>query len=131
VNKNAPSEVRTSEAPAPVGAYSQGVAAGGMLFLSGQIGIDPQTGELAEGVEMQAFRALENLRAVAAAAGAGLDRVVKVTLLLADIDDFPLVNGIYQKYFAEPYPARAAVGVAGLPKGALVEIEAVALLPEE
>lgn len=131
MNKSAPIEVRTSEAPSPVGAYSQAVASGGLLFLSGQLGIDPATGELAAGVERQALRALENLRAVAAAAGTGMENVVKVTLLLADIADFPLVNGIYEKYFSEPYPARAAFAVAGLPRGALVEIEALAVIPED
>jgi 2-iminobutanoate/2-iminopropanoate deaminase len=114
-----------------VGAYSQAISAGGLLFLSGQIGINPETGELAEGVEMQAYQALDNLRAVAEAAGTDMSNVVKITLLFADIGDFPLVNGIYSRYFTEPYPARAAVGVAGLPLGARIEIEAVAMLPED
>ncbi len=131
MNKRLVSEVRTSEAPEPVGSYSQAVSAGGLLFLSGQIGIDPETGELADGVEMQAVQALENLRSVAFAAGVGMDRIVKVTLLLADMRDFPLVNGIYSGYFTEPFPARAAFGVAELPLGARIEIEAVALLPED
>ncbi len=131
MNKRLVSEVRTSEAPEPVGSYSQAVSAGGLLFLSGQIGIDPETGELADGVEMQAVQALKNLRSVAFAAGVGMDMIVKVTLLLTDMRDFPLVNGIYSGYFTEPFPARAAFGVAELPLGARIEIEAVALLPED
>jgi 2-iminobutanoate/2-iminopropanoate deaminase len=131
MNKRPVSKVHTSDAPEPVGAYSQAVRAGGLLFLSGQIGIDPETGELADGVEMQAAQALENLRAVAGAAGVGMDRIVKVTLFLTDIGDFPLINGIYSGYFTEPFPARAALGVAALPLGARVEIEAIAMLPED
>ena len=96
--------------------------------MSGQLGMDPETGNLAEGVEAQAKRALENIAAILEAAGLEMKDVVKVTIFLTDMGDFPKVNEVYAGYFSEPWPARACVAVAGLPKGALVEIECIAAL---
>ncbi len=120
-------QVRSSDAPAPVGPYSQAVLAAGFVFASGQLGIDPATGVMPPSVEAQAELALGNLRAVLEAGGSSLDRVVKTTVLLADMKDFSRVNAIYARYFNEPFPARAAYQAAGLPLGGLVEIEAIAL----
>jgi len=131
LNKTGIREVRSSKAPEPVGPYSSAVRAGELLFVSGQLGIDPASGELKDGVGLQAEQALENLREVIGAAGAGMERVVKVTLYLASMSDFAEVNRIYAGYFDAPYPARAAFEVARLPLDALVEIEAIALLGEE
>ncbi len=131
MNKTGIREVRSSKAPEPVGPYSSAVRAGEMLFVSGQLGIDPTSGELKDGIGLQAEQALENLREIIGAAGAGMDRVVKVTLYLASMSDFAEVNRIYAGYFDAPYPARAAFEVARLPLDALVEIEAIALLEEE
>jgi 2-iminobutanoate/2-iminopropanoate deaminase len=120
--------IATDAAPQAIGPYSQAVSAGGLVFCSGQIALDPATGELAgSGVEEQTARALENLAAVLAAAGSGLDRVIKTTVYLLSMDDFAAMNSVYERLFAGHRPARAAVAVSGLPKGALVEIEAVAL----
>jgi len=121
--------IHTPAAPAAIGPYSQAIRAGDTVYLSGQIGLDPATGTLRDGLEAQARQVLENLRAVAAAAGGTLDDIVKVTLLLADLADFPRVNEIMAGFFAKPYPARATYQVAGLPRGARVEIEAVLVLP--
>jgi 2-iminobutanoate/2-iminopropanoate deaminase len=123
-------EVRTAEAPAAIGPYSQGIRfAGGELVVSaGQLGIDPETGELVPGgITAECERALKNLAAVLAAAGAGLDRVVKVTVFLADMGEFAAMNAVYERFFAAPFPARSAFQVAALPKGGRVEIEALAL----
>ncbi len=98
------------------------------MFLSGQLGLDPKTGQLADGVVAQAEQSLENIEALLAAAGAALDNVVKTTVFLADIADFAAVNEVYASRFPEPYPARSAVQVGALPAGALVEIEVIALL---
>lgn len=119
--------IRTPGAPGPVGPYSQAAASGGIVFVSGQLGIDPGTGRLEEGVEAQASRALENIKAVLAAGGMSMSDTVKTTVLLADMADFPAVNSVYAGFFEEPYPARAAFAVKALPLGALVEIEAVAV----
>lgn len=119
-------EVRSDDVPEPVGAYSQAVESGGFLFISGQIGLDPVSGGLEEGLEGQAERALSNLRAVLSAAGLSMTDVVKSTVYLKDMSDFAKVNEVYARFFRPPYPARAAVEVSALPKGALVEIEAVA-----
>jgi 2-iminobutanoate/2-iminopropanoate deaminase len=118
--------VETNGAPAPVGPYSQGIAAGGLVFCAGQLGLDPITGELPVGVEAQAERALQNLAAVLDAAGCTWGDVVKTTIFLADVGDFAAVNAIYAKVMPDPPPARSTVGVSGLPKGALVEVEAIA-----
>ena len=121
-------EVRTGAAPAPVGPYSQAVAHGGLLFASGQIALDPATGRLVEGdVEAQTRRVLANLCAVLEAGGASLAQVVRTTIYLVDLADFATVNEIYGRYVRQPYPARATVGVAALPKGARVEIDAIAV----
>lgn len=119
--------VRTDKAPAAVGPYSQGVRAGGWVFVSGQVPLDPQTGELVSGgVEEQARQALKNLQAVLEAAGLTLGHVVKATVFLTDMDSFQRVNEVYASFFASDPPARACVEVSRLPKGADVEVEAVA-----
>lgn len=121
--------VRTSKAPAAVGPYSQAVKTESLVFASGQIGLVPETGQMVEGgVEVQARRCLENLQAVLETAGSSLENVVKATVFLVDMSDFAAVNSIYGEFFRSEPPARACVQVAALPKGALVEIEAVALL---
>lgn len=121
------SVISTTEAPAAIGPYSQAIRAGSFLYTSGQLGLDPATGNLAEGVEGQARRALENLKAILAAAGLSTADVIKTTIFLADMADFQAVNAIYASFFSGSYPARSTVQVAGLPKGGRVEIEAVAL----
>ena len=118
--------VSTAGAPAAIGPYSQGIDADGLLFCSGQLGLDPATGELVEGVEAQAERALRNLQAVLDAAGATFADVVKTTIFLVDIGDFAAVNGVYARFMPDPPPARSTVGVAALPKGGRVEVEAIA-----
>lgn len=120
--------IESSRAPKPVGPYSQAIEAEGFVFVSGQLGIDPETGNLAEGVEAQAKQALANIASVLEAAGLEMKDVVKVTIFLVDMGDFPKVNEIYAGYFSEPWPARACVAVSGLPKGALVEMECIAAL---
>jgi 2-iminobutanoate/2-iminopropanoate deaminase len=119
--------ISTDAAPAAVGPYSQGVRAGGLVFTAGQLGVDPASGEFAnDDVAAQAERALENLRAILEAAGSGMDQLVKVTVYLADIADWPAVNEVYARLVPEPFPARSAFAVRDLPKGARVEVEAVA-----
>ena len=122
--------VSTDEAPKAIGPYSQGVKAGGMLFCSGQVALDPATGEMvgASDVAAQTERTMQNLAAVLAAAGTSFASVVKTSIFLADLQDFATVNQVYARYFPANPPARATVEVAGLPKGALVEIEAIAVL---
>lgn len=115
----------TGVAPA-IGPYSAAIASGDLLFCSGQLGMDPATGELRDGVAAQAEQALVNMRALLAAAGFGVEHVVKCTIFLTNLADFATVNEIYGRTFSEPYPARSTVQVAGLPKGGLVEIEAIA-----
>ena len=115
-------------APKAIGTYSQALRCGNTVYLAGQIGLDPATMEMAAGIGPQIRRVLENLKAVAKAAGGGLDDVVKVTVYLADLGDFARVNEIMATFFTEPYPARAAVGVASLPRGALVEMDAIMVL---
>jgi len=121
--------VSTAGAPSAIGPYSQAVASGEIVACSGQLGLDPTTGELLEGVEAQAERALRNLEAVLDAAGCSMADVVKTTIFLADIADFAAVNAIYARYMPEPPPARSTFAVAALPKGGLVEIEALAHRP--
>jgi 2-iminobutanoate/2-iminopropanoate deaminase len=122
--------VSTAGAPAAIGPYSQGIAVDGFVFCSGQIGLDPASGELvAGGVEAQADRALRNLTAVLDAAGLAMADVVKTTLFLADIKDFTAVNAVYARHMPEPPPARSTFAVGALPKGALVEVEAIARRP--
>ena len=121
--------VATAGAPSAIGPYSQAVASGEIVACSGQLGLDPTTGELVEGVEAQAERALRNLEAVLDAAGCSMADVVKTTIFLADIADFAAVNAIYARYMPEPPPARSTFAVAALPKGGLVEIDALAHRP--
>jgi 2-iminobutanoate/2-iminopropanoate deaminase len=118
--------IQTNGAPVPVGPYSQAIVAGDLVFCSGQVGLDPATGVLVDGLEAQADRALRNLSAVLDAAGVSWADVVKTTIFLADVGDFAAVNAIYAKVMPDPPPARSTVGVSGLPKGALVEVEAIA-----
>jgi 2-iminobutanoate/2-iminopropanoate deaminase len=122
-------EINTENAPKAIGPYSQGVIANGFVFASGQIPLDPATGELNTGpVEEQAHLVLTNLKAVIEASGSSMDKVVKCTVFLEDMDDYGAVNTIYGEYFNAPYPARAAIQVARLPKDVKVEIEAIAIL---
>lgn len=114
-------------APAAIGPYAQGVRAGGLVFCSGQLGLDPASGALEAGVEAQARRAMENLKAVLAAEGLGFANVAKTTIFLKDMADFAKVNEVYGSYFEGAYPARSTIQVAALPKGGLVEIEAIAV----
>jgi len=122
------SAISTPNAPAAIGTYSQAVRAGNTLYLSGQIGLDPQTGRLVDGIENQILRVFENLKAVAEAAGGSLADAVKLTVYLTDLTHFSRVNEIMSAYFEQPYPARAAVGVAALPRGALIEADAILVL---
>jgi 2-iminobutanoate/2-iminopropanoate deaminase len=122
------SAIRTDRAPQAIGPYSQALASGDWLFLSGQIGLDPQTGKLiAGGTAAETEQVLTNLRAVLAAAGLGFEHVVRTTIYLVDLADFAAVNDVYGRHVREPYPARATVGVAALPRGARVEIDAIAI----
>ena len=118
----------TAGAPAAIGTYSQAVQVDNTVYLSGQIGLDPASMQLVEGIDAQIVRVFDNLEAVAEAAGASLSDAAKVTIYLTDLGNFPKVNEIMARYFAEPYPARATVGVAALPRGALVEADAVLVL---
>jgi 2-iminobutanoate/2-iminopropanoate deaminase len=121
--------VTASDAPAAVGPYSHAVAAGGLLFCSGQLPLDPVSGELLTGPPAeQARRCLDNLSAVCSAAGTGLDQGVKITIYLVDMNSFGEVNEVYASYFTDPPPARVAIGVAALPRGAQVEIDAIVAL---
>jgi reactive intermediate/imine deaminase len=117
--------ITSRHAPAAIGPYSQGVRHGDTVYLSGQIGLDPATGELVAGLESQAHQVFKNLRAVAQAAGGELDDVLKLSVLLTDLGGFTQVNEIMASYFRAPFPARATYQVAALPRGALIEVEAV------
>ena len=122
--------VKTDQAPAAIGPYSQGMIASGFLFTAGQIALDPATGQVIPGdVKAQTERVLANLTAVLAAAGASWHHVVKTTVFLQDMDDFPAVNDVYARVLDDSRPARSTVQVAGLPRGVLVEIDAIAELP--
>jgi reactive intermediate/imine deaminase len=120
--------IHSDDAPKAIGVYSQAVCAGQTVYLSGQIGLDPASMQMMEGIEAQIVRVFENLKAVAQAAGGSLDDVVKLNVFLTDLAYFARVNEIMAKYFREPYPARAAVGVAALPRGALVEMDAILVI---
>ena len=117
--------IHTDDAPKAIGTYSQAVRCGPTVYLAGQIGLDPKTMELVAGIGPQIQRVFDNLKAVARAAGGDLKDVVKLTVYLTDLSHFALVNETMAKYFSPPYPARAALGVAGLPRGALVEMDAI------
>lgn len=118
--------IHSDDAPAAIGTYSQAIAAEGLVFLSGQIPLDPATMEIVDGdFEARARRVFDNLAAVSAAAGGSLDDIVKLTVFLTDLDNFATVNSVMEDYFQQPFPARAAVGVASLPKGVDVEADAI------
>lgn len=124
--------IHTNQAPAAIGPYSQAIEANGMVFASGQIPINPTTGEFVEGgIQEQTRQALLNARNILQAAGAGLEDVVKTTVYLSDIANFAAMNEVYAQFFSEPFPARSAVAVKDLPKGALVEIEVLAVKPSK
>lgn len=126
--------VRTTEAPTPLAGapYSQAVTHAGLVYVSGQIGLDPETGNLVEGgIEAQSEQVLRNVAAILAAAGSGLDRVLRSTVYLAELEDWPTLNEVYRRHFDDPAPARTAFQVAGLPAGALVEVDVVAALAED
>jgi len=120
--------IQTADAPAAIGTYSQAVRADRTVYLSGQIGLDPASMQLVDGIEAQIHQVFRNLRAVATAAGGSLGDVAKLNVFLTDLGHFSRVNEIMAEYFSQPYPARAAVGVAALPRGALVEADAVMVL---
>ena len=120
--------ISTAAAPAAIGTYSQAVQVGTTIYMSGQIGLDPTSMQMVEGIDAQIVRVFENLKAVAAAAGASLNDAVKLNIYLTDLTNFAKVNATMAKYFSEPFPARAAVGVKELPRGALVEADAVLVL---
>lgn len=120
--------VHTDKAPAAIGPYSQAIDTGALIFTSGQIPIDPSTGQVVSGgIEKQTAQVLENLKNVLEAAGSGMEKVIKTTVFMKDLSDFSAMNEVYAKYFSEPYPARSCVEVNRLPKDVLIEIEAVAL----
>jgi reactive intermediate/imine deaminase len=120
--------IATDQAPQAIGTYSQAVRAGNTVYLSGQIGLDPATMTMVDGIDAQIHRVFSNLKAVAEASGGSLADVVKLNVFLTDLSNFALVNSIMAQYFSQPYPARAAVGVASLPRGALVEADGVLVL---
>jgi reactive intermediate/imine deaminase len=120
--------IDTAAAPAAIGIYSQAVQAGATVYLSGQIGLDPQTMQMVDGIDAQIVRVFENLKAVAAASGGTLNNAVKFNLYLTDLANFAKVNAIMANYVEQPYPARAAVGVKELPRGALIEADAILVL---
>ena len=120
--------IHTENAPAAIGTYSQAILVGNTLYLSGQIGLDPYSMELVEGIEAQIRRVFDNLKAVCEAAGGTLADIAKLNIFLTDLSNFQLVNQIMGEYFAQPYPARAALGVASLPKDALVEMDGIVII---
>lgn len=120
--------IHTENAPAAIGTYSQAILVDNTLYLSGQIGLDPYSMELVEGIEAQIRRVFDNLKAVCEAAGGSLADIAKLNIFLTDLLNFQLVNQIMGEYFAQPYPARAALGVASLPKGALVEMDGIVII---
>lgn len=119
-------QINTKNAPGAIGPYSQAIEANGFLFCSGQIGLDPETGELRPGIEIQTKQVLENLKAIVEAAGLSLENVLKTTIYLKNLSDFQTVNEIYGKFFGPYKPARVTIEVSGLPKGALIEIDLIA-----
>lgn len=120
--------IHTENAPAAIGTYSQAILVGNTLYLSGQIGLDPYSMELVEGIEAQIRRVFDNLKAVCEAAGGSLADIAKLNIFLTDLSNFQLVNQIMGEYFAQPYPARARLGVASLPKNALVEMDGIVII---
>ncbi len=122
--------IQTPDAPAAIGTYSQAIRVKDTVYLSGQIGLDPATMQMVEGVDEQIHRVFQNLRAVAAASGGSLSDLVKLNVFLIDLKNFAKVNEIMAGYFQQPYPARAAVGVAALPRGALVEMDGILIIQD-
>lgn len=122
--------IQTPDAPAAIGTYSQAVRVNGTVYLSGQIGLDPSTMQMVEGIDAQIHRVFQNLRAVSSAADSSFDDLVKLNVYLTDLGHFARVNEIMASYFRQPYPARAAVGVASLPRGALVEMDGVLVVQD-
>ncbi len=122
--------IHTANAPAAIGTYSQAIQTGNTVYLSGQIGLDPQTMQLVDGIEAQIRRVFDNVKAVCEAADGSLADIAKINIFLIDLGNFQLVNQIMGEYFVEPYPARAALGVASLPRGALVEMDGVLVLAD-
>ena len=120
--------ISTKKAPAAIGPYSQGLKVGNLVFVSGQIPVNPETGIMAEGIEAQAKQSLTNLQNILKEAGLSLNNVVKTTVFLSNLNDFAAVNAVYETFFTAPYPARSCVQVAGIPKGAKVEIECIATI---
>ena len=123
--------VQTAKAPIPVGPYSQAVISNGFVFTAGQIGINPETGKLEDGIAAQTVMALNNLEAILTDAGSGMGSIIRTNLYLTDISDYSVVNDIYSMRFGAPFPARSVIAVSNLPLGALFEIETVAALKEE
>lgn len=121
-------QVTTNNAPAAIGPYAQAIAVNGMLYTSGQLPLDPSSGEMAEGIEAQTRMSLQNVKGILEECGVGMDAVIKTTVFLQNMGDFAKMNEVYTQFFTEPFPARSCVEVAALPKGALVEIECVAVL---
>ena len=121
-------EVKTNNAPAAIGPYSQAIISGNTVFASGQIPVNPSNGEIPEGVEAQANQAFTNVKNLLEAAGTSIEKVIKTTVFIQNMDDFGKINEIYASYFTEPFPARSCVEVAKLPKGVLLEVEAIAEL---
>ena len=119
--------ISTQNAPAAIGPYSQGLNSGNLVFVSGQIPVDPKTGLMAETIEEQAKQSLTNLKSILAAEGLEMKNVIKTVVFLSDLADFPKVNAVYETFFTAPYPARSCVAVAGIPKGAKLEIECIAI----
>ncbi|MCI5604925.1 MAG: RidA family protein [Clostridia bacterium] len=118
-------EIKTTNAPAAIGPYSQAIVSGNLLFTSGQIPINPETGEIPNGVEAQARQALTNVKNLIEASGASIDNVIKTSVFIKDMNDFAKINEIYAEFFTEPYPARSCVEVARLPKDVLLEVETI------
>lgn len=119
-------EIKTNRAPAAIGPYSQAIIMGSLVFTSGQIPVNPETGEIPDGAQAQAKQVFENIKNLLDASGTSIDNVVKTTVFIKNMEDFSKINEIYQEYFTQPYPARSCVEVAKLPKGVLIEVEAIA-----
>ncbi len=120
-------QVKTTLAPAAIGPYSQGIKAAGLVFVSGQLPLNPETGAFPDGIEAQTEQSIKNCKAILESGGSSLAKVVKTTVFLKDMNNFAAMNGVYAKFFTEPFPARAAVEVARLPKDAMVEVECIAV----
>ena len=119
-------EIVTKNAPMAIGPYSQAIKTNNTVFTSGQIPVNPQTGEIPDGAQAQAHQVFENLKNLLEASGTGMDKVVKTTVFIQNMEDFSVINKIYEEYFSKPYPARSCVEVSKLPKGVLIEVEAIA-----